>query len=213
MILAFLLLHLLAKALTLSLRFFETRYTKDESKLKYCRSRFRCDCNHVFRTIRLPAVGPPSLVCQASCRGPRPLQVLPLWVELSNRELASREPQGDAARGNRLLQAASPTAMQSGWFFQIPRPVPAPATLRDKKVGSETPGLGRGCEASLKPRRGGGGPGWYQRPLGGGVRARPSPALPDAAATCTACHPPPAAPHHTGKRVAGLRLLALLLRV
>lgn len=117
--------------------------------------------------------------------------MLPLSTELSNREIQSREPRGDAARGNRLLQVASPTAMQSGWFFQIPPPSPSPrdSTPREE-VGSGTPGLGRGCEASLKPRRGSRGPRWYQRPLGGGERARPPPALPDAAATCSACHQP-----------------------
>lgn len=42
--------------------------------------------------------------------------------------------------------------MQSGWFFQIPRPVPAPATPRDKEAGSETPGLGRGQERHPRTR-------------------------------------------------------------
>lgn len=46
---------------------------------------------------------------------------------------APRKPRAKVAQGNRLLQEASPTAMQSGWFFQVPpclsrRLVPAPVT-------------------------------------------------------------------------------------
>lgn len=100
--------------------------------------------------------------------------------------VTSREPWGDAAPQNRLLQAASPTAMQSGWFFQIPRPVPAPSTPGDKEAGSETPGLGRGQERH---------PGTRELSASQASACDPG----------RGCHlhrrpPSPAAPHPTGKR-------------
>lgn len=59
-----------------------------------------------------------------------------------------RKPRGEMAQGNRLLQAASPTAMQSGWFFQVPPylvlpPVPGPG--RDLEI----PGPG-GARPSMR---------------------------------------------------------------
>lgn len=97
--------------------------------------------------------------------------------------VTTEEPWGDAAPQNRLLQAASPTAMQSGWFFQIPRPVPAPATPRDKEAGSSE--LGRGQERH---------PGTREQSAGQASACDPG----------RGCHlhrrpPPPAAPYPTGK--------------
>lgn len=132
-----------------------------------------------------------------SCRGPHPRQVLPLSTELSNREIQSREPRGDAARGNRLLQVASPTAMQSGWFFQIPPPSPSP---RDSKGGGwlrdsvaraglrgvlETPGRQPRTQVVPAPSRG-------RRANQASTR---SPGR-----RCHLLRLPPAAPHLTGKR-------------
>lgn len=55
--------------------------------------------------------------------------------------------------------AASPTAMQSGWFFQVPpcrlpRPVPAPATPAGLGERAGTRGLGGARLTPLSPRRG-----------------------------------------------------------
>lgn len=83
------------------------------------------------------------------------------------------EPRGAAARGNRLLHAASPTAVQSGWFFQSPRPGPA---LRDSQ--------GRGG------RRGGTGAGAGLRGAREGAPERARAGLEGERASPPGCHPP-----------------------
>lgn len=97
-----------------------------------------------------PDVGPPSLVCERSVL-PRPAPlpgVASLDRAKQERNSFSRAP-GRRGSGNRLLQVASPTAMQSGWFFQIPRPVPAPATP-EEEVGSRDSGARAGLRGVLE---------------------------------------------------------------